>query len=424
MPRYLRLSLTTRLLVALVLSVVLAAVFGERTAVLRPLGELYITFLKILVVPVVFFTLLDGLARAPREGLGRLGLATLGTYLSTTLAATLLGVAAAMLVLSRWPGMTVGGEGWVTVPTTGSLLGLLDPRMVLAALARGELLPALAVAMIAAVVLARGPIAGMAAVKSLTPALRARGLAATRLALRLVLVYAPIGVIGLLAPTFARLGIAAAGHVAGLVVAVYSAQAAVFVGCLLLIVLARLPIRAFIYHVRDALITAFATGSSAATLPFEMEAAVGRLKLDPAMAAFVLPVGTAIHKLGSAAYVGAVAVFAAASGPGLASGQAATIALLAFLTAVTVPPISGGAFVMLTAVFSGAGLPIEVIALAAGIPLLGRLNTPLNALGRLLSAAILAARLGTPQSPEPATPTITTDARRAGKTPGDSSAPS
>lgn len=205
------------------------------------------------------------------------------------------------------------------------------------------------------------------------------------------MLFAPFGVFALIAVAFAQMRVSAVARLAMVLFAVYLAQAIVCVWCALALWWSSHTPRAFMRGASEALLTAFATGSSAATMPVEVAAAEQRLGVDSRLVGVILPLGLAMHKLGSAAYLAGVLVFAAN-----AAGQQSTPEWLLWLTLLTLaasvitPPVSGGAFVALGFVAGGANLPMTAIAVAAGTPLLGKLNTPINSLGRLISVVVLA----------------------------------
>jgi Na+/H+-dicarboxylate symporter len=208
------------------------------------------------------------------------------------------------------------------------------------------------------------------------------------------MLFAPVGVFALMAVTFAQLPIAAATQLVMVLAAVYLAQAIICLGCGLVIWQSSPGVRAFLRGAGEALLTAFATGSSAATMPVEIAAAQERLGIDRKLVGVVLPLGLAVYKLGSAAYLAAVLVFAAnATNLELTPAVLVLLTLLTLAASVITAPVSGGTLAALGLVVGGAGVPMSVVTLAATIPLLGKLNTPVNSLGRL-TTAVLFSRLG------------------------------
>lgn len=376
---------------------------------LRPLGELFIRLLQMMVLPIVVSTIIAGLSAISVETLSRIGLRTIAWYLSTALAATLIGVAVA-LALRPGAGLKLpapaAAAGPVAPPTLGTILTGLVPENIIAAMSRGELLSVVLFSFLFALAVAALRQSGETRVADVIHEFFD---AVARVAYRMlywVMQYAPVGIFALIAITFGQRDAAAITQFAKTIAAVWLGQLLVCVGCVLLLVVRRINVAGFGGAARDPLLTAWVTGSSAATLPVEMDAAERGLRVERSLAAFALPLGVSIHKIGTAVHLGVVTMFAAyAAGVGLAPSQLAVIILLSFLAAVGTPPISGGAFLMLGFIFSQAGLPPEAIAVVAGIPFLGKWNTPVNSLGRLV-VTVVVARAEEGRGPADGAPTI------------------
>ena len=210
-------------------------------------------------------------------------------------------------------------------------------------------------------------------------------------ALGIVMEYAPFGTFALIAVTVGGAEAPIAGHLARVFASVYVGQAAVAAGLLLLVAALSVPVRGFISAVKVPLLTAFATGSSAATLPVEIEAAGQRLRLDAGVVGFALPLGALINKTGTAVHLAVIAAFASnLSGQPLSLERTAAVCVAAFIAAVVTPPVSGGSYVVMAGMLHDLGLPLAVIGVVAGIPFLGKLNTPVNSLGRLVVTQVVA----------------------------------
>jgi Na+/H+-dicarboxylate symporter len=120
---------------------------------------------------------------------------------------------------------------------------------------------------------------------------------------------------------------------------------------------------------------------------------VDGLRREPATAAFVLSLGNALSKAGTAAFLGALGA-AALLLAGLPAGTVhlVPVVLASTVAALATPPVAGGGFVMLGFVAQQAGLPLDLVALLLGVPFVGKANTPVNALGRLACVAALVPR--------------------------------
>ncbi|MDQ3494314.1 MAG: dicarboxylate/amino acid:cation symporter [Pseudomonadota bacterium] len=369
--------------------------FGEGIVWVRPLGELFLVALKLLGPPLALLVLVSALVSMSGGKLGRLGLKSASWYLLTALAAATIGVTVAS-VLGAGSGLSLGDASGTLalqpgrdVPPTQSWVARMG------ALIHG---PVMIAAFIAGFVVIF--VAGWRRSSELPGNRGWRRLLdhGTQAAFRMlawVMVYAPVGVFAITAVTVAGLRLTSATALLTILLAVYLAQVAVCIGCLLIVQVRLRACGVFLRAVRDALLTALVSGSSAATVPLEFRALEQGLGMPRAQVGVVLPLGLAMHKLGTAVHQAVILVFAAT-----AMGQAPTLAwsgglvLLAVLASAITPPVSGGSAVALTLVFGWIGLPLEAIALGIAIPLLGKLNTPLNSLGRLVSAVALVDRSG------------------------------
>jgi Na+/H+-dicarboxylate symporter len=375
--------LATWLVAAFAAGVVAGLLAGPHAEVLRPLADVFIWLLRLVALPIVAASMLMAAATLVPAELGRLGVLATGLYVVASAVATALGaIAATVLPVPATPDLVP--EAATTVPAWTTIAAQWLPSGV--ALSVDLLiLPVLIVSALTGLAIG----AGASRAGEGPPRVVAWLSAAVRVLLWPVWWYAPVGVFALTALVFARPGVVA-GPLATAFVAVYLAQAVVAVALVGVLRAAGIPAWRFVADVRDVLVTALATGSSAAVLPLELRVASERAGITPATAAFTVPLGVSISKVGTAAYLGALAVWAAQlSGTPLPPAALAQLVAVAIAAAVATPPISGGGLIMLGLVFQQAGVPLGLIGLIGGLPLLGKGNTPLNALGRLVCARLI-----------------------------------
>lgn len=367
--------------------------FGEGIVWVRPLGELFLVALKLLGPPLALLVLVSALVSMSGGKLGRLGLKSVSWYLLTALAAATIGVTVAS-VLGAGSGLSLGDASGTLTLQPGRDVPPTQPWVArMGALIHGPVMIAAFIAGFVVILVAgwrrSAELPGTQGWRRLLD----QGTQAAFRMLAWVMVYAPVGVFAITAVTVAGLRLTSATALLTILLAVYLAQLAVCIGCLLIVQVRLRACGVFLRAVRDALLTALVSGSSAATVPLEFRALEQGLGMPRAQVGVVLPLGLAMHKLGTAVHQAVILVFAAT-----AMGQAPTLAwsgglvLLAVLASAITPPVSGGSAVALTLVFGWVGLPLEAIALGIAIPLLGKLNTPLNSLGRLVSAVALVDR--------------------------------
>ena len=368
---------------AFALGVATGLLGGSSVGVLQPLADIFVWLLRAIALPVVAASMLTAAASISPSQLGRLGVLSVTAYVAASALATLTGAAmagalpvpAAATLLPATPAAVPGWASlmtrWVPFADGWSVDLLILPVLVLSA--------------------AAGLMVSAASHRSQDSPHPVAAHVSTLLRVLLLPVwwYAPVGVFSLTALAFARPGVAA-GPLAAAMVTVYLSQAVVF-GILLTALWARgVPAWRFVSDVREVLVTALATGSSAAVLPLELRVASERAGITPSTAAVTVPLGVSISKVGTAAYLGALAVWAAqVTGTPLSATAHVELVLVTMAAAIATPPISGGGLIMLGLVFQQAGLPLGLVGIVGGLPLIGKGNTPLNALGRLVSARLI-----------------------------------
>jgi len=357
-------------------------------------GTTFINLLKLLVVPIVTFSLISGIcAVGDIRKLGRVGFkAFLLFILTTTLAITLaLGVS---LILEPGKGVNLVAPGAteIDIQAPSSLATTLInivPTNPMAAFAQGEMLQIIFFVVLFAT--------GLIAVGE-----RARPIVALfdqlnevfMQIVKLVMHVAPYGVFALMAKTFSTHGpgliLPMIGYF-GSVIAILLLHA---VGTLMLLLrlLGQLDPRQFLLKIRELQVFAFSTASSNATLPVTLSTAEKRLGINNSIASFIIPLGATINMDGTAIMQGVATVFIAnVYGIELELDSYLMIVLLTVLASIGTAGVPGVGLVMLAMVFQQIGLPPEGIALITGTDrLLDMLRTAVNVTGDAVVAAIVA----------------------------------
>lgn len=359
-----------RVVGGLVLGVALGLLWPEAAGAIRLVGELFVRLIKMLVVPVVLVTISAGIATLgdPRR-LGSIGLRTVGLFAATTLVAVSIGMAAGLL-LRPGAGMSLGGVvphplGAAVTPAE-QLLSIV-PLNVVEALVRGDMLAIIFVA----VLLGTGSILAGEAGRPVVAFLQ--GLSAVLLQIvRVAMEVTPFGVLALIAQAVAANGAGVFVHVGWLALAVVLASLVqmLLVHALLIRWVARLPVVRFFRGIVDALIVAFSTASSSATLPVALRVAQDNLGVSRAVASTVLPLGASIGKDGTAMYVGLLGQFALqALGIVPDATMLVTMLLTGALAAFGTAPVPSASLFMLAAMLSAVGVSTEQTALVIGLVL-------------------------------------------------------
>lgn len=370
MSRWFAIPLWKRVLGALLLGLVFALVAPSATPYVQFLGDLFVRAIRMLVAPIVLVTIASGItALADPRRLGSLGGRTIGLFAATTALAVSIGMLVAALVrpgVGAPLGTAAPHALGVAVTPYQQLIGIV-PLNIVEALAKGDMLALIFVAILLGVGTVLAGEAG---------APFARGLQAFSAVLlkmvALVMEATPFGVFALIANAVAANGAAVFIHVGWLALAVVlgSLLQIAVVHSLLLRLAARVPTRPFFRGIVDALVVAFSTASSSATLPVAMRVADRNLGLGRPVFSTVLPLGASIGKDGTAMYVGLLSMFALqAFAVPLTPTVYATVLLTGALAAFGTAPVPSASLFMLAAVMSAVGVAPEQTALVVGFVL-------------------------------------------------------
>ena len=383
-------ALWKRILLALVLGVIVGMIWGPGASSISWLGELFVRLIRMVVVPLVFVTLVSGVvAMGDPAKLGSLGAKTLAIYMLTTLAAIIIGLFfAAVLQPGVGVDLSAAAPSAVqeAIPLSERLLSIV-PSNPIAALAEGNILAIIFFALLVGVsVLTIGekgkPVAELMDSSS-------------EMMLRIthwVMEVAPFGVFALIAAVAGTQGVAALLDVLTLALAVVLAcviHVVVVHGVGIIKLSLGLSPLNFFRGARDAMLVAFSTSSSSATLPVSMSVAEENLGIKPVVASTVLPLGATINMDGTALYVGIVSVFAAqAFGIDLSLADYAIVAGSTTLVSVGTAAVPGASLFLMAAVMGAIGITPEQIAVVIGFILpfdrpLDMLRTSVNICGDL-----------------------------------------
>jgi len=383
------------MIVAIVAGFVSGYVGGEAMVSVKWLGTLFLTALKMLIVPLVVASVITGVAGlGDVRKLGRLGGISVGYYAMTTFIAVSIGLVMANL----WqPGVGVPlGNVQAPARTPGDIgisdliLSLVHPNIIAAA-AEMKLLPIIVFCIAFAAALS---------------ALGERGEVVFRFfdglneammkMVEWIMWFAPIGVFALIA---SRLGEAGGGDAFFVLLAGLAKYALTVISgllvhaaflCAVLLFVARRSVAEYLGHMATALVTAFSTASSSATLPLTLEGVKQAGVPGPARR-FVLPLGATINMDGTALYEAVAVLFIAqAMGIELNFGQQLIVLITATMAAIGAAGIPEAGLVTMVIVLEAVGLPLEGIGLILAIDwFLDRCRTTVNVYGDAVGAAVV-----------------------------------
>lgn len=386
-----RLPLWQQILIGLALGVVTGMLFKQDALVLAPIGALFLNAIKMLIVPLVFVSLVAGITCMQDSAkLGRISVKTIAIYLITTAFAVSVGLFFGTL-FTPGEGMNMvasAGTEAKQAPSLVSILVGLVPSNPVSAFAEGNVLQIIVFA------IALGVSMNLIGEKAAPAVKLFNSLAEVFYKLTdLIMRLAPYGVFALIAGVVGTHGVEVLVPLAGVIGVIYLASLThmllVYGG--LLGLLARLSPLRFFQGIAPALAVAFSTSSSAGTLPISIDCARKNLGVSEGVAGFVLPVGATINMDGTAIYQGVLALFIAqAFGIELNAGQYLMIILTATLASIGTAGVPGAGLIMLGLVLTSVGLPLEGVALIAGIDrILDMARTTVNVAGDLMTSALV-----------------------------------
>jgi len=432
LQRYFSVSLVIRILVSFVAGAIIGGILWlasaqtgkpiaeSVTTYISPFGAVFVSMLKMIVIPVIFFSLVVGAASLPVNRFGRVGVKVIGWYFLSSLLAAAAGVLLALVIspgsgagLDGWQAMasTVGGEAEAIASradTEGAFTKLLVSmfRNPFDALANGQFLGII----VFAILFGLATRISIEASEDTQTKLRLEMLidlftAARDAMFKLVdwiLEYAPIGVLCLTIVNFGLYGpkivgpyvsvtLGVAGGILIMIFVVYSA--------LLVLVTKENPLRVF-KRIEEAMLTAFVTRSSAATLPVSIKTATEELKIRGELASFSLPLGATINMDGVCVHLPMFAVLAANMFDlKLTAAGLVILVVTTVLASVGAGGVPGGSLMLLFIILEAMGLTGQqvavIVALALGInPILDMFETMNNITGDLVCTYAVAKNEG------------------------------
>jgi Na+/H+-dicarboxylate symporter len=376
-------KLWVKILLGLLLGVISGVLFPSFSENIKPLGDIFIRSIKMLIVPLIFSSLVVGVTgmKDPKK-LGRIGIKTFSMYLLTTAVAITIGLSVGTILK---PGVGVDlGSATVTKakdvqPFSETLVNLV-PANPIQSMANGEVLPIIVFAILFGISL---NLVGKKA-DPLVNVIDAIAEAMYKLT-AIVMELAPYGVFALMAFISQKYGLA-------VLLPLLKVLFGVYLGCIIhalftlsgsVYFFAKLNPLTFLKGIIDALAIAYSTASSSGTLPVTIRCARKNLGVSDNLSSFVLPLGATINMDGTAMYQGVAALFIAqAYGIDLTFGNYVTIILTSTLASIGSAGVPGAGLIMLTLVLNSVGLPVEGIALIAGIDrVLDMARTTVNVIG-------------------------------------------
>lgn len=388
--------LTTKILIGLVLGVIAGLIGGVGSVPFMknwvlPFGTLFINMIKMIIVPLVLASLVVGMASlGDLKKLGRIGVKTVGYYLTTKVVAVSIGIIFALLIVPG-SGISIPVDAKFAIkeaPPLATVLLNIVPTNPFDSMVKADMLPIIFFALFLGI--------GITLVgeksKPLTTFFDSLAEVSYKI-VGVIMTFAPYGVFALIAPVAAEKGPKVLLPLAALIFTMIVACAVhvLIVYCSVVAKFGQMSVVEFFRGFSPAMILAFTTCSSSATLPVSLQCTQEKLGVSKEVSSFVLPLGATVNMDGTAIYVGIASLFIAqVYGIDLSLGQMVTVILAGTLASIGAAGVPGAGLIMLTLALQAVNLPMEGLALVAGIDrILDMFRTTLNVTGDAVGAVFV-----------------------------------
>lgn len=363
--------LATQIFIALFLGIIAGiAMTGQVQFVngyITPFGTIFLNLVKWIVTPLVFFSIMSGVISIKDiRKIGSVGVKTLAYYLVTTAIAITIGLILANSLKYLFPVLQTTDLAYEASKSSNFMDALVNifPSNFITPFANANMLQIIVASLLigfALLMVSSHDNSSFKAVEKLN--------AVCMKVMEMIIKLSPIAVFCLICPVVAENGSAVLGSLAKVLLIAYIAYIlhSVLIYSLSVKIFAGLSPFKFFQGMLPAIAFAFSSASSVGTLPINMECA-GKLGADKDIISFVLPLGATINMDGTAIYQGVCAIFIASCfGIDLTFSQILTLVLTATLASIGTAGVPGASMVMLSMVLQSVNLPVEGIALVAGV---------------------------------------------------------
>ncbi len=380
------------IIVGLILNLALPNAFDVTSKyVLYPLGKIFVNLIKMLVIPIVVVSLILGTAGVsdPKK-LGRIGIKTVSFFLVTTAVAIILALSFALLFQPGNGDFQLDGAAFEekeAPPVIDTFLNMI-PTNPIKSMVEESMLQIIVFSIFIGIGLARlgDKVSGLVRlIEQMNDVLM--------YLVNVIMKFAPYGAFALIATAIGGQGmdaILAMGKYMGVVLLVLLIHL-VFVYGSALSIFGKMNLLHFLKGFSPAMVVAFSTSSSSATLPISMKAAQENLQVSKSVSGFVQPLGATINMDGTAIMQGVATIFIAQIvGHDLTLSQLLTVILTATLASIGTAGVPGVGLIMLSMVLTSVGLPLEAIVLVLGVDrLIDMCRTSVNITGDAVCAVIV-----------------------------------
>ena len=390
-----KLSLATKTFIGFGLGIVIGLVFGEKATIVKPLGTIFLNMIKMIVVPMVFFSITAGVASlGDLKKLRNIGVKVVGLYALTSALCVGLGLIMANII-NPGKGFDLTALSQSTDYEAQAMPSIIDtlidmfPSNIFTSFTNTNMLQIIVFSVFLGVALIMMGKEGerlLAGVQSCPNAMYK--------ITAIVMEFSPIGVCALLADSVGAYGLKIFGPLGKLILTVYASDVILVLLMYIPMValLAKFPVKKWLQGIWKVWVVTASTTSSSGSLPITTSVTNDEFGVSSELSSFSLPLGATINMNGGCIYYAAAIVMTAQIyGMNLTPSALVNIIISTVLVAMGCPGVPGGAIIMTTILLTNMGLPLEIVGLIAGIfRLIDMANTTFNVTGDVVTTMVVA----------------------------------
>lgn len=394
-----KLSLATKTFIGFGLGIVIGLVFGEKATIVKPLGTIFLNMIKMIVVPMVFFSITAGVASlGDLKKLRNIGVKVVGLYALTSALCVGLGLIMANII-NPGKGFDLTALSQSTDYEAQAMPSIIDtlidmfPSNIFTSFTNTNMLQIIVFSVFLGVALIMMGKEGerlLAGVQSCANAMYK--------ITAIVMEFSPIGVCALLADSVGAYGLKIFGPLGKLILTVYASDVILVLVMYIPMValLAKFPVKKWLQGIWKVWVVTASTTSSSGSLPITTSVTNDEFGVSSELSSFSLPLGATINMNGGCIYYAAAIVMTAQIyGMNLTPSALVNIIISTVLVAMGCPGVPGGAIIMTTILLTNMGLPLEIVGLIAGIfRLIDMANTTFNVTGDVVTTMVVACSEG------------------------------
>ena len=395
-----KLSLATKTFIGFGLGIVIGLVFGEKATIVKPLGTIFLNMIKMIVVPMVFFSITAGVASlGDLKKLRNIGVKVVGLYALTSALCVGLGLIMANII-NPGKGFDLTALSQSTDYEAQAMPSIIDtlidmfPSNIFTSFTNTNMLQIIVFSVFLGVALIMMGKEGerlLAGVQSCANAMYK--------ITAIVMEFSPIGVCALLADSVGAYGLKIFGPLGKLILTVHASDVILVLLMYIPMValLAKFPVKKWLQGIWKVWVVTASTTSSSGSLPITTSVTNDEFGVSSELSSFSLPLGATINMNGGCIYYAAAIVMTAQIyGMNLTPSALVNIIISTVLVAMGCPGVPGGAIIMTTILLTNMGLPLEIVGLIAGIfRLIDMANTTFNVTGDVVTTMVVMHTLGT-----------------------------